>query len=218
MKNRDDYCYQDFQAKIQCLDLSYLKDHNAIHGEKSPYHLHDEIPPCPFEGNLETAKIILLLANPHYLPGRSTANDHKILDGWGIWGLSSKSSASMHRWWRPRLRRFVKNLDDEGEWQRLSHKFASFQAVAWASERFHSCNSLPSKQLMADALQKLVRERSDVIFVVMRQRAYWSKLLHESGARVIHTKNARCSYLTQNNLLNQDDWAVLTQAVACSVV
>jgi hypothetical protein len=208
--------YESYQEKICEIDAAYLADHNKRYTEKHNYHLHSEIKPCPFEGDLLKAKVILLLANPHFQKNESTAKDHERLDGWGVWGLSSQSHHSMHGWWRPRLKNFINNIHDEDEWKELSWKVASFQTVAWASVNFHECNQLPSKKLMAETLRNLAKKRNDVVFVVMRNKAYWSKVLCGINVRTIYIKNPRCSFLTPNNMHNPSDWEFLEASVKSS--
>jgi hypothetical protein len=197
--------YQAVQKQIELIDADALATHNQKFPIEHKYHLHADMKPCPYEGNPMKAKVLLLLANPQWT-NESQPSDHVPIDGWGIWGLSSKSNASMRDWWRPRLRSFVSDYTSESEWQELSTKFSSFQAVAWASNKFHECNSLPSKKLMRDLLSEVIKSRTDLTVVVMRQRTYWNSVLKDSNARILYTKNPICSYLTENNFYNKIDW------------
>jgi len=198
--------YLTIQKEIEEMDKVQLEKHNNKFPENHDYHLHTDLKPCPFEGNLEQAKVILLLANPSCSDSPASKNDHNPIEGWGIWGLSSSANESMRGWWRPRLRHFIKDENDEEEWSSLSHKVASFQAIAWASKNFHECNDLPSKQYMAKTLEDVIDKNSDVIFVVVRQRSYWSEILTRKKAYVVFTKNPRCSYISKGNMRNQTDW------------
>lgn len=211
-----EYNYEKFQEIICRIDSEFLKTHNQRFNEEHPHHLHSAIKPCPFEGDLQKAKVVLLLANPHYQLNESTKKDHERIDGWGIWGLSDQTHNTMHGWWRPRLKHFIHNFNDEDEWKDLSWKVASFQSVAWASVNFHECNKLPSKKLMADTLRKLAKKRKDIVFVVMRNKAYWVKILDEINIKTIFIKNPRCSFLTRNNMLNTSDWDILESCLKSS--
>lgn len=207
------FSYREYQNKIEEIDALAVKGHNQKYPKGHPYYFCQRMRPCPFEGDIAKAKVVLLLGNPHYQPTVSSPIDHVPIEGWGIWGFSEKTASSMHGWWRPRLRAFVTNDQNEEEWKALSHKIASFQTVAWASQRFHDANDLPSKGLMAQALTNIVNTRSDVLFVVMRNRKYWETLLSKTAGKVIYTKNPRCSYLTKNNMLKLDDWQLLIKAL-----
>ena len=207
------YNYEAYQEKIATLDSAFIESHNARYPAGHKYHLCTSIRPCPFEGDLQSAKVVLLLANPGYQANESTPLDHQRIEGWGLWGLSSELP-SMHTWWRPRLRHFVSRQASEEEWRQLSHKVASFQAIAWASENFHECNSLPSKALLAVTLKKLARERPELLFVVMRQKAYWQSVLGDTGAKVILARNPRCSFISEGNIQSPDDWRLIVEALA----
>jgi hypothetical protein len=211
------FSYEQFQEIISEIDSDFLTAHNQRYTKTHPYHLHKSINPCPFEGDLLKAKVVLLLANPHYKINEASENDHKRIEGWGIWGLSTQTHESLYGWWRPRLKQFINNVDDEDEWKDLSWKVASFQSVAWASVNFHECDHLPSKKLMADALQKLATKRTDIIFVVMRNKAYWMKILDGINAKIVFIKNPRCSFLTRKNMLNTSDWNILETSLKSSM-
>jgi len=215
---RLDFSYSSYQHKIETMDSDSVLIHNQKFDIKSPYHLRANLRPCPFEGNLKTASVILLLANPHADP-TTVPSDHRSLDGWGIWGLSGKASKGMQGWWRPRLRQFVLNESYEFEWQSISHKFASFQAVSWASEQFHEVNSLPSKQLMRETLHYIANEYPQKIFVVMRQRKYWNSVLETCNAKhVIYTRSSRCSFVSKGNIDNEANWQLLRNTICGDTV
>ena len=203
--------YENAQKEIEKLDKEYIEIHNAKYGVDSPYHLHREMRPGPFEGDLLKARVVLLLGNPHFLPGESTPVDHVPIEDWGLWGLNESCGTS--KWWRPRIRRLLSNSDDNNLWHAMSLKMASFQTVAWASPRFHHCKRLPSKELQKSWLRSLAAERKDTLFVVMRNRAYWDSVLEKTPARRIYTRNPRCSYLTKNNFNTDYDWNVLSECL-----
>lgn len=201
--------YSSLQRDIEGLDEVEIDKHNKKYDATSPYHLRIDLRPCPFEGDLNEARVILLLANPH-ADTTTKPSDHIPINGWGVWGLSSNASAGMRQWWRPRVRHFINDDTNEEEWQALSTKVASFQAVAWASQQFHEANRLPSKRLMYAVMRELITSFPDKIFIVMRQRPYWVSLLNECNAKnVIHTKNSRCSYISEGNVDSLSNWEML---------
>lgn len=61
-----------------------MEIHNAKYGVDSPYHLHQEMRPCPFEGDLLQARDVLPLGNPHFLPEESSPVDHVPIEDWGL--------------------------------------------------------------------------------------------------------------------------------------
>lgn len=209
-----DFDYVLYQKYITELDSLAVKKHNEKHPPSSKFHLRTDLAPCPFEGDLKSAKVILLLANPHS-DNTTIPKDHIPLnDGWGIWGMSKSASIGMYEWWRPRLRYFISNHNDENEWRNLSNKVASFQAVSWASEKFHEANSLPSKILMLQSLRYLMESDPKKIFIVMRQSRYWHQVLQSAEqAQIIHTKNPLCSHLSERNLRGEGSWKRLVSVL-----
>jgi hypothetical protein len=192
--------YKKCQLYISQIDKEFLSKFNP---KNQIYKPQTHLEPCPFEGDLKRAKVILLLANPGFTPkgkrNASTSKDHDRsgFNDWGLWGLSSKTSKSMHQWWRARLSAFVNDQESEDEWRKLSLNIAAYQAVPWASESFHEMNRLPSKQLSAATLKTLGDGK---IFVVMRQKKYWREILDGVNCKVIYTNNPLSSYLTAGNM------------------
>ena len=196
--------YKKIQCQIETTDNEFL---NTFNPTNEKYRPQRDLRPCPFEGDLKNAKVILLLANPGFTPSgkdKSSKKDHDRdgFDDWGLWGLSSKTKSSMHGWWRKRLKSFIRDIDSKEEWRQLSLKIASVQAVPWASEQFHEMNGLPSKEIIANLVKEL---SNDKYFVVMRQRSYWSEILMgRSKEKIMLTKNPRCSYLSEGNMDSAD--------------
>jgi hypothetical protein len=197
------YSYERLQREIENIDAHLISKHNERFPEGSRYHFYTALRPCPFEGNIDKARVIILLANPHY-QSILTSKDHDRIDGWGLWGLHPESAFS--NWWRPRLKSFISDEQDEEEWKCLSNKIASYQAIAWASKNFYDCKNLPSKSVMAKILNSLARERPELVFIVMRQRSYWLNVLEGTEANIVFGKNPRCSYVTESNIIKIDDW------------
>lgn len=208
------YEYEKYQRHITSIDIKYLDSHNSRYKSEHPYHLHRGMEPCPFEGDLRKAKVIFLLANPHFQDAVSQPIDHQRIDGWGLWGLSSATSHSMHGWWRPRLQSVMCANATEEQWRQLSYNVASFQAVPWASRNFHECKLLPSKRLLTETLRRLAVERPEILFVVMRQRAYWDDVLRNLNVQIINTKNPRCSYISPGNFNHMSDWRLIVDKIS----
>jgi len=195
--------YKKYQDEIELIDREFIDKFNP---KKIIYKPQSRLRPCPFEGDLKKAKVILLLANPGFTPSgknKSSEKDHDRngFDDWGLWGLSAGTYPSMHKWWRDRLKSFVKNIDSEDEWRQLSWKIASVQAVPWATEKFHEMNRLPSKKLIAETVKAISKGK---IFVIMRQRRYWEEVLKGQNCKIIYTKSSISSYLTNANLDSVD--------------
>jgi len=67
---------------------------------------------------------------------------------------------------------------------------------------------------MLEILEKVIEQNKNAIFVVVRQRAYWLKLLEKKGARKVFTKNPRCSYISKKNIETEAQWNLLQSVLA----
>lgn len=50
------YDYEKYQRTIEQIDHEHIHPHNARYGRDHPCHLHVDMTPCPFEGDLEAAQ------------------------------------------------------------------------------------------------------------------------------------------------------------------
>ena len=189
-----DFSYEALQRKITQLDEFELEEYNIGRNEK--FRLHKELLPCPFEGNIEQARVVLLLANPSWAPN-SLVTDHtrsKELKDWGIWSLHDDANVSMRDWWRPRLKSL---MNDSGlSWQQMSNKIAALQINSWASMNFDENCKLPSFGLMQNIYLEFAKR--DVLFIVCRGQRLWNQIL--GTEKHVSLNCNRSSYITQNNL------------------
>lgn len=193
-KNEIDFSYESLQRKIIQLDEFELEKYNIGRNEK--FKLHKELLPCPFEGNIEQASVVLLLANPSWGPN-SLVTDHmrpKELKDWGLWSLHDDANVAMRDWWRPRLKSL---LEDSGlTWQQMSNKIAALQINSWASMNFDESCKLPSFDLMQNIYLEFAKR--DVLFIVCRGEKLWNQILGTEKHISLNSKLS--SYITRNNL------------------
>jgi len=203
--------YGKYQACINAIDQNDLRKYNLKYPKGSDFHLHEELTPCPFEGDLLKAKIYLLLTNPWISPTSNPATHNLYVEGWSLANLSKESTS---KWYRPRFKTLVDNPESENEWMRLSNKLAMIQAIPWASRKAKAIR-LPSNSLMTDTVKELSRINQDSIFVVMRNKKFWMPALQDlDQSRVIINPNPRNSFITRGNFKN--DWEKIKLAVASS--
>ena len=195
--------YELLQEEICRLDDHKIDAYNAKRKVGSKYLLQKEIGPCPYEGDVEQARIVLLLANPSFTPNKfdgtsfSLESDHKrnaLQRDWGIFSLQDNSNEAMRNWWRENL----KQLKQESglSWQQMSNRIAALQINAWASEQFDESCKLDSFSIMqAIALEFAKR---DVIFVVCRRYKQWSEILSRND--MYRLNSYRRAYITRKNL------------------
>ena len=210
MPSHLNFDYRKYQDHIEVIDNDAIQKHNLSspwesYSAKSKYHLHHYMRPCPFEGNLLTAKVILLLANPGFDKEQKPQPcecDHQPRDGWGIANLAPNAGSN---WYRPRFRSLLgTSLPEEEEWQVLSNKLAMIQVIPWASEKYKDLK-LPSRSLMSKTVQALSEANKDALFVVMRRKAFWlDALKNVDSSRIIINPHPIITYISKGNF--GDDW------------
>jgi len=195
--------YELLQEEICRLDAQKIDTYNAKRKVGSKFLLQKEIGPCPYEGDIEQARIVLLLANPSFTPNKnngtsySLENDHKrneLQREWGIFSLQDDSNEAMRNWWRENL----KQLQQESglSWQQMSNRIAALQINPWASEQFDESCKLDSFSIMQAIAIEFAKR--DVIFVVCRRNKQWREIL---GRNDMYRLNSyRRAYITRKNL------------------
>ena len=75
------------------------------------YGLHPELGPHPFDGDIENARIVLLMGNPSYDKTSTLEDHHFYRDGWPISGLHPDAPSGMRTWYFKRLRWVIEKFD-----------------------------------------------------------------------------------------------------------
>ena len=206
MKTRLDY--EELREIILEQDAVELEKYNFKRNSK--YHLHKAVGPCPFEGNLEEARVVLLLANPSYAPpvdgstSCSLEDDHERKEwqsGWGIFSLHEDANPAMRDWWRANLKSL--HSDTGLSWKIISNRIAALQINPWASEFFDSsCTKLPSINGTMKAIAKEFIKKENLIFVICRREKQWSQILEDAGNKneKFRLNSLRRAYITPGNL------------------
>jgi hypothetical protein len=188
------------------LDSEAIKRYN--HARKSDkFKLHTELGPSPFEGNIATAPIVLLLANPGF-DNFSTLDDHKFSrDGWPLGGLHPDAPSGLSSWWPKRL----KQLTDTFGVQFVSKNIASLQLTPWASNRFDNSLRLPSRKLMLDLATQVANRGA--LMLVMRSEKLW---LESEGVKTSQNRfranSWLCSHVSKGNFDNVS-WSKINDAL-----
>jgi len=192
--------------RILALDGAEVARYNDT--APTPHHLHVEMGPSAFEGAIDSARVVLLLANPGY-DDSSTTSDHVFQrDGWPLSGLHPEAPPGLHEWWMRRLRPLVELVGAE----RVAQRVACLQLTPWASERFNSALRLPSRTLLLEAASQCAARGA--ILIVMRGQSLW---LEADAVRLspkrYRVRSWRASYLSPENL-GEDAWEAIVAAVA----
>ena len=191
--------YSKYQKCITYLDKDVLSKHNAKYPKGSKKYLHEDLTPCPFEGNLLNARIYLLLLNPGVSESSTQLTHNLRVKGWGIANLSLESKST---WYRKRFSTLLNDPEDENEWMQISNKIAMIQAIPWASKN-DPCIEVPSSSLMMDTVSELAKIRNDSIFIIMRRKKFWVRALQKiDSSRIIYSRNPRCAHISEGNFGN----------------
>ena len=203
--------FNDVCARIKDCDKDALSQFNSARQKcnQQQYVLRDDLGPSPFEGDINAAPVVLLLANPSSADVQ--LGDHRAPEEeWPLHGLGPTASELLRRWWSKRLRHLM--CEANVTMQDVSRSVAALQLNPWASEAFHSGFKGDSRKIQFAIAQTAMARRA--IVVLMRAKAEWSRcpgLLDYSG--LIETRNPRCSYLSPGNL-EADAWENIVKAVS----
>lgn len=211
-------------ALLDKLDADAVKAYNKrieTRGEKvrNRFSLQYELGPCGFEGDIEHAKVVLLLANPGF-DDTSGPEDHLFSRaGWPLSGLHDDAPIGVKGWWQPRLRMLIEavgrriQVPECEARQHVAKTVGSLQLTPWASNRFDDGLRLPSRGRMLQAASSCANRGA--ILVLMRSRRLWTEATAvKQSPNLIQVRNPRCSYLSPGNL-PEGAWARIVDAV-CS--
>jgi hypothetical protein len=159
------------------------------------YQLRIDLGPCAFEGDVDRAPIVLLLANPGF-DKTSTAADHAFhRDGWPLSGLHRDAPPGLRKWWLARLGPLI---DAHGA-QRVAQRVACLQVTPWASTGFDASLRLPSRTALLDAATSC--SRRGAVLIVMRAERLWLEATElATYTNRFRVNSWRSSYVTPGNL------------------
>lgn len=174
-------------------DLTVIEQYNAK--AKEPYRLHTEMGPCPYEGNIDTAALVLLLANPGF-DSSSQPDDHAYaVEGWPLAGLHKDAPDGMRNWWRPRLRTLCEQYGEPF----IARNVAALQINPWASAQYDETLRLPSRNLQLKRAEAAV-QRGAALIVMRAAKAWFESDVVCHYPHAYRTNSARSSYVSQGNL------------------
>lgn len=177
---------------LSALDTEAVLAHNR--SAKPEHVLQLELGPSPFEGDIDGARVVMLLGNPGF-DKTSTVSDHTFTRaGWPLAGLHPDAPDGLRTWWEARLGDLIAQFDR----QTVAKRIACLQVVPWASQKF-SDRRLPSRALLLDAAAQCASRGA--VIVVMRAEKLWLKSAAVAESPNRHRVNSwRCSYLSPGNL------------------
>lgn len=159
------------------------------------YLLHPELGPSAFEGDLDNAPIVLLLANPGY-DETTTKDDHSFArPGWPLGGLHPEAPAGLRNWWTARLGSLISRFGA----QLVSQRVACLQLTPWASGRFDDGLRLPSRQRLLETAER-VAQRGALLLVMRGERLWLEAPAVRAHPRRYRANSWRCSHVSEGNL------------------
>ncbi len=220
----EDMNYSKLQEYIEEIDSNKKIDGNAeadkgavqaynATKKKEEHKLRLDLRPCPLEGDISTARVVLLLANPQFTGVDSKREDHvrkPEFDGWGIFGLHNDAAEAMQSWWRGTLGE-LKEHSELKDWKSLSNKVAALQLYPWASKEFDSDCYLPSSMLMMEIAHEFCKR--DVLFVIARQERRWNSILYGyDKSKILKLNSYRQSAISEGNT-SKAGWKTINKAL-----
>lgn len=196
--------------EIKRRDEVKVEGYNKRKRERNQPHLflHTELGPCPFEGDINSSPLVLLLANPSSQD--VVIGDHQApTKDWPLGGLGPEASPQLQLWWSRRLGKLIEHFDNKPK--HISRSVAALQLNPWASQKFDAELNLPSRELMLEIVRSVV-ERGALV-IIMRARKQWSQCQQLSDYQSkIFTKSIRCSYISEGNL-GSDAWTQVLNSI-----
>ena len=187
------------------LDEQAVLAHNRRAKPKHTFRL--ELGPSAFEGDIDRARVVMLLGNPG-LDKTSTVLDHTFARaGWPLAALHPEAPPGVRGWWHARLRELIFNCGPEV----ISQRLACLQIIPWASEKFCDVR-LPSRQLLLDVASQCASRGA--VIVIMRAERFWLQSAPVAASPHRYRANSwRSSYLSSGNL-SESGWKHVVKALS----
>ncbi len=172
-------------------------------------HLHFEIMPSPYMGNLDNAQVVFLALNPGFEQGDVIAyNDPAFAQQTRLnfthganpsfYALDSKFQDSVtHQWWIKK----IKGLVEVGiPLNQLSEKIMSVQYFPYHSVTYKPLSeTLPSQEYSFHLVRKAIKRGKTI--VMMRSEKLWTEAVPElKDTPFIKLRNVRNPVITSNNM------------------
>lgn len=180
-------------SRLTTLDELAIQKYNET--ASAQFRLHPELGPSAFEGDIDNATVVLLLANPGF-DATTTMSDHAFSrPDWPLAGLHPGAPDGLRNWWTARLGQLISTFGR----QHVARKVACLQLTPWASSGFDSALRLPSRQLLLEAATAAASRGA--LLIVMRGERLWleAKGLESYPGR-FRVRSWRCSYVSEGNL------------------
>lgn len=191
---------------IARLDATAIERYNAK--ARPEYRLHPELGPSQYEGDIDTARLVMLLSNPGF-DATSTPDDHTFKrNGWPLAALHDDAPTETRDWIRRRLRA----LTDIFGRQHVSQTVACLQLNPWASPKWDADCVLPSRNIQLELADRAA-QRGAVILIMRSERLWLRAPSVLNSPRRYRVNSWRSSYVSPTNM-SAEAWSTICNAVA----
>jgi hypothetical protein len=155
------------------MDRDEIERYNSCQSDPKK-RLHLEMGPAPYDGDPDSAKIVLLLNNPTFTSD-SVPEDHTYkFDGWPLAGLHPSVREKFRKWYYDGPLNYLLKVKKYPA-KLVSQRVAIIQVSPWASQKFDLAFELPSRQAQV-AIARQALERG-AILIVGRSVKFWRSAL-----------------------------------------
>ncbi|SAK51803.1 hypothetical protein AWB79_01788 [Caballeronia hypogeia] len=175
---------------ITSLDASAIVRYHARPFLKPEYRLQTQLGPQPYEGDVATARVLVLMNNPGF-GGTSTSDDHRFQrDGWPYASLHPEAPAGMRDYSVPRFRDLIAEFGA----QHVSRRLAMLQIHPWASAALDDPKqlALPSMALAVEQAKNAIARGALVL--IGRGAWYWLPALRLNRGALFEHRVPRNPY------------------------
>jgi hypothetical protein len=180
------------------MDATAVAAWNANPRRKPEHVLQTRRAPIGWGGDIDNARVLVLLANPGFNPANPEFRDEPLaIPGWPLAVLAPEAAERVpgaHKWVSQRLSALFKRVTPEA----VAKHVTLVQSHPWASTAFHPGCVLPSRPVIQARVRKRVEEGA--LVVLSRSRAIWAPALEGLSSRVLVTRSARSPFVTPGNL------------------
>ena len=198
-------------------DKEFVDRHNAEQ-TRAEYKARLEVPPNPYAGNPETARVLLLTRMPlwddknldDYAENPAYAQAlHRSLtftsDGYPFVYLDPAfEQTAGYQWWRPKLRDLVLALEEkygEDAQRKVAERVMAVTYFPYHAAQYEpnlKIKPMPSQKYSFGLVQLMAREELPII--IQSLAPAWNAILPTQRGKVIKTRSDRSNYLSKKNL------------------
>lgn len=195
--------------RIAVEDADALAAYNARASDS--LRLRADLGPLPYEGDIESAPVVLLVAKPAY-DRTSVPLDHAFHQrGWPLALLHPEAPAHLRSIWLAR----VESLIDAFGAQHVANSVAALPLTPWASADFDERLRLPSRGRMLGLAAAAANRGATLIVTCSEEQWTEAQEVADLGSeRRVRARSWRATHLTSENL-GAAAWHAICRRIEC---